>query len=644
MDDSTLALLVLKMTALLVAGAAVAATLRRSSAGARHLVWLATLAGLLVMPAALRYAPLQFPILPRSMLDTQGPAMNTTPEPPPLYERARRVEGSSPEALSARPAQAATPSAWHPVMSLRRGLLAAWAGGATLLLGYLAVGVLSVRRIIRSARPLDAAPWRSLLAEVADRLDLTDLPRLLASDRASVPFVFGLWRPTVVLPAEARDWTEERRALVLSHELAHLKRCDPVGHALGRAACALYWFHPLVWVAARRLRAESERACDDLVLRNGVRASDYADHLLDILVAVRHNTVPGAAVAMARRKEFEGRLLAILDPALRRNAPRPTQVAALLTGLAAVFVAVAASTPSRAETTPSPLVVPTSSAPASVVSQAPALRPDVVRGPGPAEAVTAGVSGATAGDDKADSRHERSGRLGTLVHILQTDSEANVRRTAAWALAGSREAEGAAVALAVALHGDASAEVRETAAWALGNGDEGRVAAAALAEALRRDSSPDVRATAAWALGRRQLDDLSPLLAALSDTHPKVREVAIWSVGRQRVAGPPEAVVAALRDADDQIRLVAAWALSQIGDGASVVPLEAAFKEEKDDEVRRGLFHALYLLGERSPEVAGWALASKDQELREKGVLMLAAPSSGPWDWSWSRSDHRSSP
>jgi beta-lactamase regulating signal transducer with metallopeptidase domain/HEAT repeat protein len=640
-DDSTLALLVLKMTALLVAGAAVAATLRRSSAGARHLVWLATLAGLLVLPAALRYAPLQLPILPRSMLDTQGPAMNTTPEPLPRYEHARRVEGSSPAVLAVRPAQAATSSTWLPVVSLRQGLLAAWACGAALLLGYLAVGVLSVRRIIRSAQPLDAAPWTSLLADVADRLDLTRLPTLLASHRASVPFAFGPWRPTVVLPAEARDWTEERRALVLSHELAHLKRRDLAGHALGRAACALYWFHPLVWAAARRLRAESERACDDLVLGSGVRASDYADHLLDILVAVRHNTVPGAAVAMARRKEFEGRVLAILDPARHRNATQPTQVAALLAGLATVFVAVAASAPSRAEVTP-PTVVPTP-APTSVVAQAPAPRPEPVRDRGRAEAVSAAISAA-----KADAAKNGDGpeplspdRRGALVRVLHTDSEASVRRTAAWALAGNREAD-AIEALAAALHGDASAEVRETAGWALGQGDEGGVAV--LGEALRRDSSPEVRATAAWALGRRPLDDLSPLLAALSDTVPEVREAAIWGVGSQRVAQAPEAVVTALRDADDRIRLVTAWALGQIGDHASIVPLKAAFKQEKDGEVRRALFHALYLIGERSPEVAEWAMASKDKELREMGVEMLAAHSSGPRPWRWPRPDSRPVP
>ncbi len=261
-----------------------------------------------------------------------------------------------------------------------------------------------------------------------------------------------------------------------------------------------------------------------------------------------------------------------------------------------------------------------------------------------AEAVVEGIAGAISDDDAdVDERSEplTPDKRATLVRVLRTDSEASVRRTAAWALAGSAETD-ATEALAVALHGDASAEVRETAAWALGNGDEGGTAA--LGEALRKDGDPEVRARAAWALGQRRLDDLSPLLAAASDKQPEVREVAIWGVGSQRVAKAPEAVVAALRDGDGRVRLVAAWALGQIGDRASIAPLKAAFKDEKDDEVRRALFHALYLIGERSTEVADWAFASKDPELREMGIQMLAAHRSGPWPWPWPRPEPRPTP
>src|SRR6185369_11976505 len=174
---------------------------------------------------------------------------------------------------------------------------------------------------------------------------LDEVPRLLSSPLVEMPFACGVVQPTIVLPASAEAWSDSRRRAVLFHELAHVKRRDLVGHTLGRVACALYWFHPLVWTAARRLRAESERACDDLVLSCGARASDYADHLLDILTAARGLGAPATVLPMARAKEFEGRLLAILDPGRKRREPGRRQSAALLAGLAAIFLVVAAAAP-----------------------------------------------------------------------------------------------------------------------------------------------------------------------------------------------------------------------------------------------------------------------------------------------------------
>src|SRR6478735_5585944 len=160
-----------------------------------------------------------------------------------------------------------------------------------------------------------------------------------------MPFACGVFNPTIVLPAECDDWSLDRRRAVLLHELAHVRRHDLVGHTLGRLACALYWFHPLVWTAAKQLRSESERACDDLALTCGARATDYAEHLLDIVTSVRGDATPSVALAMARRKEFEGRMLAILDPELRHSSPSRKQSAALIGSLALISIVVGAAAP-----------------------------------------------------------------------------------------------------------------------------------------------------------------------------------------------------------------------------------------------------------------------------------------------------------
>jgi HEAT repeat protein len=133
-------------------------------------------------------------------------------------------------------------------------------------------------------------------------------------------------------------------------------------------------------------------------------------------------------------------------------------------------------------------------------------------------------------------------------------------------------------------------------------------------------------------------------VGAISDASPNVREVAIWALGNQGIDKAPEALVAALRDPEEEVRVVTGWALAQIHDPATVTALQAAFKAEKDDEVRRALFHALLLIGERSPEVLEWAFGSKDAELRAVAVRMMAGRGFGPWPWPWPRPEPRPLP
>ena len=251
-----------------------------------------------------------------------------------------------------------------------------WAAIALALVGWLAAGALAVRRIVDNARELTSPDWTMPLCEVADRLDLDTPPRLVLSDDIEMAFACGVLTPTIVLPANAESWSDDRRRAVLFHELAHVKRHDLLGHTLGRLACALYWFHPLVWTAAKNLRAESERACDDLVLSCGARPSEYAQHLLDMVTSVRKHGAPVMALPMARKKEFEGRMLAILDPAVRRASPGRMQSAAVIATVGILSLSVAAAAPAaEREATPRRVdrVAPVAIAPATPVPTPPAL-------------------------------------------------------------------------------------------------------------------------------------------------------------------------------------------------------------------------------------------------------------------------------
>ena len=149
---------------------------------------------------------------------------------------------------------------------------------------------------------------------------------LLVSDEIEVPITTGIMFPRIVLSPDYPEWSPTRRSAILNHELAHIKRLDAFTQALANLAASVYWFHPLVWLMVRAMRAERERACDDHVLAAGTKASDYAHELLDIVSGLREPEL-AAALAMARKSQLEGRVLAVLNPALPRGSvSRPARV------------------------------------------------------------------------------------------------------------------------------------------------------------------------------------------------------------------------------------------------------------------------------------------------------------------------------
>ena len=195
-----------------------------------------------------------------------------------------------------------------------------WAAGVGLVFCAYLLGVLRVRRVARRGRPLAGRDWLELLSSLAGELGVRTPVRLLAASGPAMPMTWGTRRPVILLPADADQWSPARRRDVLLHELAHVARRDCLVQLVAVCACAAYWFHPLVWLAAARLRVERERACDDRVLAAGVTPSTYAGHLLDIARALRAASLTGlASIAMARPSQLGSRLLDVLDPARRRE-------------------------------------------------------------------------------------------------------------------------------------------------------------------------------------------------------------------------------------------------------------------------------------------------------------------------------------
>jgi beta-lactamase regulating signal transducer with metallopeptidase domain len=309
------------------------ALMRRASASTRHFVWACAMAAAALVPGTMVTVPQWHLPSPAALAPLASMIASSAPDvvaPNPQDANAPRRSTSQP-ATPDRQARPSSPSTAVQFRSVSYAGIAAsvWAAGTTAVLLYMLAGFLIAWRLRRSARRVDT-PWVDEAQALARTLEIGVPIACVESTRAPVPIVCGLWRPTIVMPQGAGLWPQERLRIVVLHELAHIKRRDYLTQALAQFICAAYWFNPLAWVAARCLRAERERACDDFVLATGTKGSDYARHLLEIARAMQLGWLPTpAGLAMARRSRLEERLTAILDPEVRRSSALYARLAAL---------------------------------------------------------------------------------------------------------------------------------------------------------------------------------------------------------------------------------------------------------------------------------------------------------------------------
>ena len=288
-----------KGTAVLAAAWLATALLRGRSAAARHMVWTVAFAAILILPFLTALLPA-----------LRIPAWDTLPAANLIFQDTGTASAET--GATGAAAIGHTAPAIHSAsrrIDWKLWLMLLWAAGTLLALARTLAAYIMAWRVCRAAQP-----WAPL-----------ESPRpvdVFRSEPGSMPVTLWLWRSVILMPADASQWSEERRRIVLLHELAHVRRGDALTQLLARAATAFYWWNPLAWTAWQEFIKQRERAADDLVLEAGARPSEYASHLLDVTRSLQTRSATGwAAAAMARRSQLEGRLLAILDPQVNRAAP-----------------------------------------------------------------------------------------------------------------------------------------------------------------------------------------------------------------------------------------------------------------------------------------------------------------------------------
>ncbi len=628
--------LLLRSSALFVLAAVVAVVLRRRAAASRHLLWALAIVGVVALPLAQWLLPARWEILPRWDAPV-APVAATPPQrtavSPTAPVEVAQAPVDDPLATTQLPAdQTAQPEP----MNLATIVRGTYALGVALMLAWLAAGVLIVRRRVSRARVLDDPDWDALLEDVSADLALARVPQLKSSDEVPLPFTAGVFSPVIVLPTYADAWTATKRRAVLLHEAAHISRGDITMNLLSYLVRAIYWINPLAWVATRRLRVEGEKACDDVVLAAGARASDYAEHLLQI-VQRDGAPMPSVALAMARGSDFEGRLISILSPDAPRGrlTRRRTLTAAGLAAMAVVTIAaVSPASPSPAAAMlPAEMHDSTFAAHEAPEVERPQVQPQSQErraSPVTARAEVAALL-SVLNDSSAAVRLAAVTSLGALddtvavtalSRALREDTDPRVREAAANALQELQDPR-AVPALIEALRAERSVKVKVSIINALDELDDPRAVAALLPQL--KDASPTIRRSTVSALqGFPDASILPALEVLVRDPDVEVRRHVASALGEIEDTDAMETLITLTRDADAEVRAHAISGLSDFDDPRKVAPLTAALSDA-NAEVRQ---HAASALGSidgmtTAPRALVDLLSDPNREVRREAANAL---------------------
>jgi beta-lactamase regulating signal transducer with metallopeptidase domain len=304
---------------------ALALMLRKSSPILRHALWGLVLLRL-VLPVDLASPFSLGSLVGRGAL---VPAMET----PLLVEWPTAVglelgAPSATEAVSADVEGRAGPVPWAVIV------VALWLAGVLALGARVWLRRRSYRNIAKRAKPVREARALSVLARWKDELGIRRPVSLVTSPERREPFTLGNLRPTIFVPSAVLHHVErDVMESVIAHELAHIKRWDDLLLRVQLLISVLYFFNPVAWFSANRMRDESERACDELVLSSGrLSPKTYGRSILSVLRMGLESGPSLAPTLGSTKKRLKKRLESIMYKRPSKNRTRT--VYPLLTALA----------------------------------------------------------------------------------------------------------------------------------------------------------------------------------------------------------------------------------------------------------------------------------------------------------------------
>ncbi len=191
-------------------------------------------------------------------------------------------------------------------------VLFVWLGGIAVLAFRLSIGHYRIWRMVRCAK--SPPEWIcGGCARVAERIGCPRGVELLQSADARSPFLCGLRRPRLLLPARMCDDSYCRDLPgILAHELTHVRCHDVLWNAGLQLISIVLWFHPLVWRMRKAHLAACELVCDAASASFVGDVADYCRTLARVAVDA-YRSLPAAGIAMARTPAISRRLGALKE-------------------------------------------------------------------------------------------------------------------------------------------------------------------------------------------------------------------------------------------------------------------------------------------------------------------------------------------
>ncbi len=586
--------------------------MRRSTAAARHWVLCLAFYNLLLLSLLPIVVPgFSLPLLPQAslaMLGTdnlpQSQLIGQYSENRQGYEAkdtgSRQNKSSTSDGLSEKNPNHTTifprsTSLIDRINSWPTVLVLVWLSGMVFLILRLLAGVGYAHWFARYKSERAEDEWENILRMCSRQLRIKRKVQLLQNRDTAIPMTFGGWRPVIILPQQATNWSQKYLKIVLLHELAHVKRWDYFNILVEQFICAIYWYNPLVWTAARRLQIEREKACDDRVIYHGTEMYDYARCLLDIVRDIPSGRRSGLRVlAMATHRELKSRLESILERSRSRHPLRKKHaiLIAVITIIFALFI--------------SAMQVEEKDSQAVQRQETSNLTPNTL----------AGLLNSLENADP-NARKKAAWRLGNAISSrgLQpliaalNDTDPEVRLMAAWALGEIGDQR--AVSPLINCLADADPYLREMAIRSLGY-IKSQQAISALAKVLR-DPDEDIRSAAVVSLGEiGTQQSIEALGRALHDRSPGVREMAVCMLGYTNSPRAIEKLKVSLGDENPSVRAKAAHSLGLIKDASTIEKLVMTMKDS-DPEVRQQAAEALGKM-KRSRAIPALISALRDED------------------------------